>query len=188
MIAGADVSDLISNHGIAILAPLAVIEGPIVTVIAGWLVRQGLLVPWQVVACVILADVAGDVIHYAIGRGALGWLPARLRARLGVTDDRLACLAAVYETRGPRVLIIAKLTHAAGFAALVGAGAAHMRLWPFVLANFAAAVPKTLFLVAIGYLFGGAQDAIDQWISVGSAVILLGLGAATLVWLRRASS
>ena len=73
MIVDADLSNLISNHGIAILAPLALIEGPIVTVIAAFLAREGLLALWQVVACVILADVAGDVLHYGVGRGVLAW-------------------------------------------------------------------------------------------------------------------
>lgn len=185
MIAGGDLADLITSHGIAILAPLAVIEGPIVTVIAAYLARQGLLVMWQVVVCVIVADLAGDVLHYAAGRGMLGWLPDRTRARLGLTDARMAQMASVYETQGARVLIVAKLTHAAGFAALIGAGAARMPLGAFLLANLVAAVPKSLFFIAIGYLFGGAHDTIGAWLSIGSGVVLLVLGGVLVVWLRR---
>lgn len=185
MSTGAEISSLISNHGIAILAPLAVIEGPIVTVIAAYLARQGLLVLWQVTLCIIIADLVGDLLYYAVGRGALGWMPIRWRERLGITDARLSSMATLFEEQGPRVLIVGKLTHAAGFAVLVGAGAARMRIGPFLLANLIAGVPKALFLIAVGYLFGSAHDAIGHWISVVSAVLLVAMGGGLVYWLRR---
>lgn len=185
MISGATIVSLISTYGIAVLAAIATIEGPIVTVIAAYLASQGLLVLWQVVVVVIAADLAGDCLHYAAGRGMLGWLPPRLRQRLGITEDRLDQLAHAFDRKGMRVLVIAKLTHVAGFAALLGAGAARMRFLPFFVANLLAAIPKSLFFVAIGYLFGGAHETIGRWLSIGSAVALLLLGAATVIYLRR---
>ena len=185
MIASADIPALISERGIAILAPLAIVEGPIVTVVAAYLAHRGLLVLWQVIVCVIVADLLGDCLFYAVGRGMLSWLPPRLRARLGLTDPRLVQMAAVFEAKGARVLIVGKLTHAAGFAALIGAGAARMRLAPFLLANLVAGVPKSLFFVAIGYLFGSAHDRIGQWLSIGSGLVLLVMGGLLVAWLRR---
>ena len=55
-----DLLALLNAYGIAILAPLAIIEGPIVTVIAAWLASLGLLNLWEVLICVILADLVGD--------------------------------------------------------------------------------------------------------------------------------
>lgn len=185
MIGNAGISGLISDYGIAILAPVAVLEGPIVSVIAGYFARRELLVLWQVIVVVIVADLVGDVAHYAIGRGALDWLPPRLLVRLGLTEARRAEMAALYAKQGMRVLIVGKLTHAVGFAALIGAGAARMRFWSFLLANFVATVPKSLFFVGIGYLFGNASDRIGQWISIGSGIVLLAAGVALAVWLRR---
>ena len=72
MSTGTEITSLISNHGLAILAPLSIIEGPIVTVIAAYLARQGLLVLWQVAICVIIGDLLGDLLYYSVGRGALG--------------------------------------------------------------------------------------------------------------------
>lgn len=185
MISSATIVELISTYGVAILAVVATLEGPIVTVIAAYLASQGLLVLWQVIVCVILADVAGDVVHYAMGRGMLDWLPPRLRERLGITPARRRQLARAFDRNGVRVLVVAKLTHVAGFAALLGAGAARMRFLPFLLANLAAAIPKSLFFVAIGYLFGGAHETIGRWLSIGSAALLLLLGAGVAIYLRR---
>ena len=185
MIASTAIADVISTYGIAILAPVAVLEGPIVSVIAGWLVNQGLLPLWPVIVCVIVADVFGDSLFYAVGRGMLDRVPPGWLARVGVTDARLAQMAATFEDKGVRVLVIGKLTHAAGFAVLIGAGAARMRFLPFVLANLLASIPKSLTFLAIGYLFGSAYAAIGQWLSIGSAVVLLLFVAAAALYLHR---
>ena len=73
------VTALIAKNGLAIVAPIAVLEGPIVTVIAAWLASRGLLDVWSVSVVVILADLFGDVLFYALGRWGLHRLPLRWR-------------------------------------------------------------------------------------------------------------
>ena len=63
-----DIATLISNYGIAILAPLAVIEGPIVTIIAAYLASQSLLRLSDVIVCVILAKRVVQSIANQIGQ------------------------------------------------------------------------------------------------------------------------
>ena len=172
MVAAADVLNLLSNHGIAILFPLAVVEGPIATVIAAWLASIGLLDLRQVLVCVIAADLVGDSFLYLVGRLGLDRLPYRWRVRLGLTNRRLKALTQAFHTKATRILVIGKLTHAAGFAVLIAAGAVRMRFLPFLAANFAATVPKSLALAALGYLAGSAYGRIADWIYWGSALVL----------------
>lgn len=185
MIASATIATVISTYGLAVLAPLAVLEGPIVTIVAAYLVRIGLLPLWPVILCVIFADVVGDGILYGIGRGMLNWLPLRFRARLGVSDDRLANLAHMFREKGIKVLVFGKLTHVAGFAVLIGAGAAKMPFGPFILTNLLATIPKSLALIAAGYVFGGAHVLISHWFSTGSVAILAALVCALAIWRYR---
>jgi uncharacterized membrane protein YdjX (TVP38/TMEM64 family) len=120
----------------------------------------------------------------------LKWLPLRWREKVGVSDVRLELLAQTFREKGARVLVVGKLTHAAGFAILLGAGAARMRFGLFVLANLLATIPKSLVLVAIGYVFGSQHERIAEYFSTGSLVIL-GIFAAALgvwYWRRRATS
>lgn len=172
MIDSVTISQAIAEHGMAVLAPLAVIEGPIVTVIAAYLASISLLDPYQVFVCVVLADLAGDSLYYAAGRLALQRLPQGLRARLGATPERIAALMQTFDDQGVRVVVIGKLTHAAGFAVLLAAGAARMAFIPFLLANLVATLPKSLALMVLGYVFGSAHVLIARWLSAGSAVIL----------------
>ena len=190
MTASADIATIITNHGISILAPLAILEGPIVTVVAAYLASLNLLRLVDVIICVIIGDVIGDCILYWVGRGMLDWLPLSLRMRFGLSRRRMAVLIRTFRDNGVRVLVVGKLTHAAGFAVLIAAGAARMSFGTFVLANFLATIPKSLALVALGYLFGSAHALIAEWFSLGSVVILAGVALiiAVIIWRKRKSA
>lgn len=184
---------LASTYGLAIVAPLAVIEGPIVTVIAAWLASQGILNVWAVAVVVIAADLLGDLALYALGRWGLHKLPKRWRDRLGLNRARLLGIAKHFRARGTRTLVIGKLTHSAGAAVLVAAGLGKVRLWRFFWVNLFTTIPKSLFFVGLGYFIGSAYARIDNWITRASLVlacVLIVAGALWLLsrWARKAQS
>jgi membrane protein DedA with SNARE-associated domain len=174
---------LASAHGLAIVAPLAVIEGPIVTVIAAWLASRDILNVWAVSAVVIAADMVGDLALYALGRWGLHRLPKRWRDRLGLSRARLLGLAKHFRAQGTRTLVIGKLTHTAGAAVLVAAGLGKVRLWRFLWVNLFATIPKSLFFVALGYSIGSAYARIDNWITRASLILGGILVVALALWL-----
>ncbi|GGG71270.1 membrane protein [Salipiger pallidus] len=179
------VTALIAKDGLAILAPIAMLEGPIVTVIAAWLANRGLLDVWSVTVVVILADLVGDALFYCLGRWGLHRLPLRWRYRLGLNRARLGQLAGHFHEKGGRTLVFGKLTHSAGAAVLVAAGLAKMPLWRFTWVNLLATVPKSLFFVVIGYAFGAAYSRIDDWIARASLLVLGLLVLGGIVWLLK---
>ena len=182
MIGSFDITALITSFGLLILAPIAVVEGPIVTVIAAWLASQGLLSLPSVFVVVVLADLAGDGLLYGVGRGVLGRISPRWRIRMGLLPDKMAILLDIFHNRGGRVLLAAKWTHAAGLPVLVAAGAARMSFWRFLQFNLIGTIPKTLVLLAIGYAFGSAHETIADWISTGGLVLVGVAGLTGLIW------
>jgi membrane protein DedA with SNARE-associated domain len=173
---------LASTHGLAIVAPLAVIEGPIVTVIAAWLASRDILNVWAVSAVVIAADLVGDLALYALGRWGLHKLPKRWRDRLGLNRARLLGLAKHFRAQGNRTLVIGKLTHTAGAAVLVAAGLGKVRLWRFFWVNLLATIPKSLFFVMLGYSIGSAYARIDNWITRASLILGGVLIVVAVLW------
>jgi membrane protein DedA with SNARE-associated domain len=176
------VTALIAKYGLAFVAPVAVLEGPIVTVIAAWFASQGLFSLWIVALVVILADLVGDLGLYALGRWGRARLPADWRIRLGLDSARLDRLAGHFDEKGGRTLLFGKLTHSIGFAVLVAAGAGRMPLGRFIWYNLLGTVPKSLFFVALGYGFGAAYAQIDNWISRASLVLLAMFLAGAVSW------
>ncbi|MCZ4061420.1 VTT domain-containing protein [Pantoea sp. LMR881] len=127
-----------------LLTPLAVIEGPVVTVIAAYMARLDYFSLSAVCVMVILADLVGDIGFYALGRWVVksGGTPPRWLARLGLNPARLQRIVDVFDSRGGRILTFGKLTHSAGAAILVAAGIARMQFSTFMFYNTLATIPK----------------------------------------------
>lgn len=178
---------LIAKHGLIILAPIAVLEGPIATVIAAWLASQNLLSIWGVMIIVVLANLVGDLGHYAIGRWGLDRLPQRWRDRLGLNRARLLGLRKHFRSFGVRTLLVGKFTQVAIGPILVAAGLGRMNIWKFTWVAFLATIPTSLVFVALGYTFGSAYSRIDGWIGrlalIGGGLLVFG-GLIYFMWKR----
>ena len=178
---------VIAAYGAAALLPLAVLEGPIVSVAAGLLSAQGVLSwPWAL-ALLIVADLIGDTSLYWLGRhggagfGRLGnWLGRRLGAGRPLAPE----LRRRFAENGTRMLLIGKWTHAIGAAVLVGAGAARMPFRRFALVNLLASIPKSALLFAVGY-FAWRQLPFLRAYAAETTAALLALGAAAVVLAAR---
>lgn len=177
------IAALLAKYGLALVAPVAVIEGPIVTVIASWLASTGRFDLWSVIVIVILADLLGDFIAYSLGRWGLAKLPEGWRRRLGLRPARLRLMAGHFAHKGGRTLLIGKITHSMGFPVLVAAGTARMKIAQFLWFNLLGTIPKSLFFVAVGYGFGAAYTRIDDWIGRISLVLLALILVALGSWL-----
>jgi membrane protein DedA with SNARE-associated domain len=160
----------VAVYGYVALLPLAVIEGPAVTVFAAFLAAQGLLDVGVVYAVVVLGDLLGDVLYYVAGRFLLQrlvtWHSAwalRLRHRVGVLAQRV-------RARAGAMLLFGKLTHSAGFAVLLAAGAAHVPVRRFLAYNLLGTLPKSLLFVVIGYWFGRLYIAMQGDLRIAGVI------------------
>ena len=165
----AEVMRLVSIWGLWVLLPVTIIEGPVATVIAGWLIKIGALPILPTFAAVLAGDVIGDLLYYALGHQGLRRMPERWRARLGLNERRIMALSARFDRDGMAFLIAAKLTHGAGAPVLAAAGMAGMRLLPFLLANTAAGGVKAAALLTVGYILG--QEAVLGWLLPAAVLI-----------------
>lgn len=173
---------LIQTHGLLILAPIAVIEGPIVSVIGAYMAKLGYLNVFAVYAVVVAADLVGDMIFYELGRHGSRILSPKWQHRLRLDDARMEDLKAHFRTKGGRTLVVGKLTHSLGMVVLAAAGAARMNLVSFLWWNLVATIPKSALFVALGYSLGYAYKAIDHYLFRASLVLLLVLIVAALAW------
>jgi len=176
---------LIQAHGLWLFFPIAVVEGPIATVIAAYLARLGYLDLRAIFLVAVLADLVGDSLYYGLGHGGLRLLPLRWRAKLRLTPDRLESLVSHFEQRGGRTLVTGKLTHSVGVAVLVAAGMARMRFVPFLMYNLIGTIPKILVLMFLGYTLGYAYATIDSYIFKVSIALFIAVVALGIWWFMR---
>ncbi len=105
---------LMQAHGLWLVGPMAVVEGPIVTVIAAYLAKLGYMNIWAVYGVCVLGDLIGDAMYYWIGRLGPALLPDRWLARLGMTEARKLALEGHFATKGGWTILVGKWTHSAG--------------------------------------------------------------------------
>lgn len=164
-----------------VLFPLSVIEGPIVTIVAGFLASLGLVNIFLVYLVVISGDLTGDGLCYAVGRWGLKRFAGRWGKYIGVTPARLLRMDDHFEKHSGKTLLLGKLTFGLGSLALVGAGAAKMKPGRFVLYNALGTLPKSLALLAVGYYFGKA------YAQAGSVLNYLAIGMVSFAVLAVAA-
>jgi len=156
----AEFGALVQAFGLWIIAPIALVEGPAISVVSGYLARLGFLGLPQTYACLVVADLVGDSLLYLAGRRWRGRLATPWLGKLGLTRRRLAGGLRAFQAKGARLLVVGKLTHSAGFAVLVAAGMSRMAFGRFLALNLAATLPKVAGLMALGWGSEKSQDAL----------------------------
>ena len=166
----------------AILFPITIVEGPIITVIAGFLSSQGYLNILTVYGIVVAGDIVGDIIYYSIGR----WGGRRFINHWGhflhLGLGEITKLENHFAKHSGKTLIFGKLSHAIGAPILVAAGMAKIPLNKFIWFNFWPTLPKSLGLLIIGYYFGRAYQQIDRYIGYANLIIFSLAIAAIIIY------
>ncbi len=168
---------LLQHYGYLILFPVVVVEGPIITVIAGFFISLGIFHGAIAYAVIVVGDLTGDALHYAVGRwwDRVSWL-ARIGRALGYKKEHAEAIERHFTKHLGKTLILGKISHGVGGGVLVAAGIARVDFWKYMWYNFIATVPKSLLLLLIGYYFGSSYVAIDRYfgyLALGIALLLI---------------
>lgn len=170
---------LIVQYKYILLFPIALVEGPIVSVLGGFLASSGHLNPVAVFVVVLLGDLVADTVYYFLGRYGGASFIRKYGKYLRISDAAVQRLESHFQKHAGKTLFAAKFAHGLGFMTLFAAGMSGMPYRKFMVLNFLSAALKSAVLVIIGYYFGYAYQRINDYLSY-TAYILIGL-AVTLV-------
>lgn len=173
------VTAFLAAHGLWLLGPVALVEGPLATLVAGALAGKGTLSLGGVITVATLADLAGDSVLWLVGRHLRHRIPRRFIRRLHPTIP----LSDLRRNAG-RILVFGKLTHCLGAPLLVASGMARVPFLPFLGFNLAATIPKITAFALLGWAFGTTIGQCSWLVPASLAVFALTLATAFL-WLRK---
>jgi membrane protein DedA with SNARE-associated domain len=147
-----------------LIIPITVIEGPIVMVLCGFLLRFGTfdLIPLYVI--LIISDLVGDIGWYCVGRfWGLSFIK-RFGKFFSITEKTLEKATALFHKHHNKILFISKITMGFGFAlvTLITAGMAKVPFKKYLAFNVAGQFVWTAALLGIGYSFGNIYTSIDK--------------------------
>lgn len=159
---------LLVQYAYWFLLPLAIVEGPIVTISASFLASQGYLQIAIVYTLVLAGDVLGDILHYVVGKyGGLN-LVNRFGKLFGVNNEALSKVKERYFKENESLwgtLTWSKITHAPSSAIMFTAGLLRVNFMQFLLITSINNVFKVLFFVVLGYFFGEYYKTISIYIT-----------------------
>jgi membrane protein DedA with SNARE-associated domain len=170
-------------YGGALILPLAVIEGPVVSVVTGFLAEQGYLDWYWALGLLVCGDLIGDVLYYWVGRSS-GTPLARLARRLGLRGTVSPELRRDLTQNASKMLLIGKWTHSIGWLVLIGSGMLRLSLPRFLAVNLLATVPKSALLLGLGYFAGDNYPFFERHF-VLATVILCVMGMTAMVAILR---
>ncbi len=156
--------------------PLAIVEGPVVMMIAGFLVRLGVFSFWPIYFTMMAGDLTGDVIWYFVGRHGGRPLIEKYGRFVNVAPGDVDRAESFFQKHQTKILFISKLTTGFGFAiaTLIAAGAARVNFKKYMTINFLGEFIWAGFLFAIGFAFGHFYSMISgglRWGFVAGVVI-----------------
>lgn len=164
---------LIETYKYWVLFPVAVFEGPIVTIIAGFLISLGYIELIVAYPLILVADTIGDALHYWAGtllrHHKAQWLLKIFR----ITEARLLKIEEYFVLHPKKSILIAKILHGVGGVVQIVAGLARMPFVEFLWVSFLGTLPKSLVLLIVGYVFGTYLSKIDNYLSIGGLILFI---------------
>jgi len=162
-----------------VLFPVTIVEGPIITIIAGSLTSGGLFNFWIVYAIAIMGDTIGDTLYFLAGK----WGGRRFRRNWGklldVRLERAAKLEKYFKKHAGKTLFWGKFGYGIVGTLLFTAGVADVPYGKFITFTFLATLVKSFILLLVGFYFGYAYAQIKYYLDftsylmIASAILLL---------------
>ena len=153
-----------------ILFPLAIFEGPIVTVIAGFFVATGFLNVFLIYIIVILADFLGDTLLYLLGRQGNSFI-VKHGAKIGLTAQKLRQADDCYKNNSKKTVVMSKIFHGIGIIGLISAGILHINFKHYIRLCILVSFVQTAAFLIVGFLFGHAYLRIAEYLDYFAAFI-----------------
>ena len=158
-----------------ILLPLAIVEGPILAVIAGFFCTQGYLNPFIVYPVIVLGDVIGDTIVYTFGRWGVPAFPKKIVHKMGLKPGNIEKARFYFDANPKKTISLSKITLGIGVAGIYLAGHTRIHYGTFLKICVVTSAVQYVVYLGIGLFFGSAYKQINHYLNVFAASAIIAL-------------
>lgn len=157
---------ILEHYKYLVVFPITVIEGPIITVIGGFLSYLGYLNIYAAAFLLMLGDWIGDGLHWVLGRyySKANWFK-KIGKYFGYDENKEKVIEEHFKKHPKKTVILAKVSHGVGGLVQIAAGMAKMDFWDFMKYSLIGTVPKTLLLFSLGYYLGSSYEQINTYMN-----------------------
>ncbi len=166
-----------------LLAPLAFLEGPLIMMMSGFLLRLGILSLAPTFALLMLGDLFGDALWYYIGYFFGHPFIRKFGKFFSVSEDKVEAVKKLFERHHSWIIFVSKVTMGFGLAlaTLITCGISKIPFRRYIALNFLGQFVWTGILLTVGYVFGHLYENING--VIGKVTIFAGIAVAFLALL-----
>jgi membrane-associated protein len=165
--------ELLLQYKYLILFPLAIVEGPIIAVIAGFLCTGGFLNPFIVFPIIVFGDIIGDSLVYMMGRFGVPGFLKRFIKRLGFKPKNMELVRSYFDANPTRTISLSKITLGIGIAGIYLAGNVRIPYRKFIRVCLLTSALQYIVYLTIGLLFGSAYKQISHYLDFFAALLIV---------------
>jgi len=167
-----------------VIFPIAVIEGPIITIITGFLASLGYLNLGLAYFVVVSGDVLGDSLYYSIGRFGGQKFVVKYGRYIGITAENLKKLEKHFDDHSNKTFIVGKLAHGTGPIILIASGMIKFSFRKFLAINAISSMIKSFLLIIIGYYFGQAYAKFNTYLNYTALILVILMVALYIIVIK----
>jgi len=173
---------LLTNYRYFVLFPVSVVEGPIITIIAGFLSSLGIMNVFIAYAVIMTGDIVGDSGVYWIGRNGGAFISRYFQKHAKKVEK----VKGYFTTHQRKAIALSKLFYGIGIAGLLTAGSLKIPYKRYITICFLTTAAQSVVLITIGVLFGHAYIQLNRYLNYyAAATIVVGLIIIFIIAIRR---
>jgi membrane-associated protein len=172
---------LLSQYKYIVLLPLAIIEGPILAVIAGFLCTGGFLNLFIVYPIIVFGDIIGDSLCYMCGRWGVPKFMKRI-AGVNLKPKNIDKVRAYFNSNPNKAISFSKIALGIGIAGIYLAGNSRVPYDRFIRICLLTSALQYIAYLAIGLIFGAAYLQISHYLNVFSSFTIIAALAVILFY------
>lgn len=162
--------NLLLTYKYEILLPLAIVEGPVIVVVAGFMVTLGYMDIFLVYLIALAGDFAGDTILYSIGRWGKSFIHKHGHY-IGASNKRLEQAKKIFTEKHTKAVVMSKIFHGVGVAGLVAAGVLAVPFSRYIKTCMLIALAQSAVFLFVGIVFGHAYLKIAKYMDLYASTI-----------------
>lgn len=156
---------------------LALVEGPVIMILAGFMFRLGYADFWPLYLTLMAGDLTADSLWYGLGYYFAHPLVKKYGRFLGISEELLAKTTALFQKHPNKILFISKITMGLGFAmvVLIAAGLSRVPFKKYIAFNAVGQIFWTALLMSVGYFFGDFYLVINKDLQLISLFVFVAI-------------
>jgi len=149
----------------AVLFPLGVVEGPVISLVVGFLINKGIFSFWIAFPILLLGDIIPDTIFYLLGfYGQKTKFVQRLISRKDFLANHLLVIERLWLDHPRKIMFFGKLTYGMAILFLTSAGMVKLSFKKFISNAILVSVTQYGVIVLVGYLLGNSYEIASGYI------------------------